>query len=66
MCWKSPGQEDLSSARESSLKVHHELFLFILDVKRGKAAKKDLKAIGANEEQTKRVWNSIPSGNEAP
>jgi hypothetical protein len=26
-----------------------------LDVKRGEAAKKDLKAIGINEEQTKRV-----------
>ena len=49
----------VNSARESSLKVHHEFVLLVLDVKRGEAAKKDLKAIGASEEQTKRVWNSI-------
>jgi len=30
-----------------------------LDVKRGEAAKKALKAIGANEEQTKRGCNTI-------
>jgi len=49
----------INSARENSLKVQHELFLLVLDVKRGEGAKKDLKAIGANEKQTKRVWNSI-------
>lgn len=49
----------INSARESSLKVQHDLFLLVLEVKQGEAAKKDLKAIGATEEQTKRVWNSI-------
>lgn len=49
----------INSARESSLKAQHDLFLLVLDVKRGEAAKKDLKASGATEEQTKKVWNSI-------
>jgi hypothetical protein len=49
----------INSARESSLKVQHDLFLLVLDVKRGEAAKKDLKAIGATEEQTNRVWKNI-------
>jgi hypothetical protein len=49
----------INSARESSLKVQHDLFLLVLEMKRGEAAKKDLKAIGATKEQTKRVWNSI-------
>jgi hypothetical protein len=31
----------------------------VLDVNRGEVAKEDLKAIGASEEQTKRVWNNI-------
>jgi hypothetical protein len=39
--------------------VQHDLFLLVLEVKWGEAAKKDLKVIGAPEEQTKRVWNSI-------
>lgn len=39
--------------------VRHDLFLLVLDMKRGEAAKKNLKAIGATEEQTKRVWNNI-------
>ena len=33
----------------------HDLVLMILNVKRGEAAKEDLKAIGTTEEQTKRV-----------
>ena len=49
----------INSARESSLKVQHDLFLLVLEMKRGEGAKKDLKAIGATEEQTKRMWNSI-------
>ena len=49
----------INSARESSLKAQHDLFLLVLEVKRGEAAKKDLKAIGVSEEQTKRAWNSI-------
>ncbi len=49
----------INSARESSLKVQHDLFLLVLEMKRGEAAKKDLKTIGATEEQTNRVWNSI-------
>ena len=52
----------INSARESSLKVQHDLFLLILEMKRGEAAKKDLGTIGATEEQTKRVWNRIING----
>jgi hypothetical protein len=48
-----------NSAKESSLKVQHELFLLVLEMKRGETAKKDLKAIGASEAQTKRLWNNI-------
>ena len=49
----------INSARESSLKAQHDLFLLVMEMKRGEAAKKKLKAIGATAEQTKRVWNSI-------
>ena len=49
----------INHARECSLKAQHDLFLLVLDVKRGEAARKDLKTIGATEEQTKWVWNSI-------
>jgi len=56
----------INSARESSLKLQHDLFLLILDVKRGEAAMKDLKAIRASEEQTKRVWNNILGESKSP